>query len=86
MIMIIIIRGSDIMTLDQAKKGQRIIIGDIPDNGIKVQAIRLGIYEGANVKCSGKIPFGPVILSNRMQEIAVGRNLAKRISIRLGEQ
>lgn len=81
--MIIIIVGSDIMTLDQAKRGQKIIIGNIPDEGIKIQAIRLGIYEGAIVNCSGKIPFGPVIISNRMQEIAIGRNLARSISIKL---
>lgn len=71
------------MTLDQAKRGQKIIIGNIPDEAIKIQAIRLGIYEGARVNCSGKIPFGPVIVSNRMQEIAIGRNLAKIIFIKL---
>ncbi|MDF2673300.1 MAG: feoA2 [Clostridiales bacterium] len=72
------------MTLDQAKRGQKIVIRKIPDEGIKIQAIRLGIYEGATINCSGKIPFGPVIVSNRMQEIAIGRNLARSISIELG--
>lgn len=81
--MIIIIVGSDVMTLDQAKRGQKIIIGNIPDEGIKIQAIRLGIYEGASVNCSGKIPFGPIIISNRMQEIAIGRNLARSISVKI---
>lgn len=71
------------MTLDQVKRGQKIIIDNIPNNAIKIQAIRLGIYEGARVNCSGKIPFGPIILSNRMQEIAIGRNLARSISIKL---
>lgn len=71
------------MTLDQAKRGQKIIIDNIPNKEIKIQAIRLGIYEGAKVNCSGKIPFGPVILSNRMQEIAIGRNLARSISVKL---
>ncbi|MCX7695049.1 MAG: ferrous iron transport protein A [Caloramator sp.] len=69
------------MTLDMAKKGQKIFIKKINDEKIKVQAIRLGIYEGAKVDCSLKIPFGPVILSNRMQEIAVGRTLARKIEI-----
>lgn len=72
------------MTLDQAKRGQKIVIGKIPDEVIKIQAIRLGIYEGATINCSGKIPFGPVIVSNRMQEIAIGRNLARSITIELG--
>lgn len=69
------------MTLDKAKRGQTVIIKNINDDEIRVQAIRLGLYEGAQVNCSGKIPFGPVILSNRLQEIAVGRELAKRITI-----
>ncbi|CDF58251.1 FeoA family protein [Thermobrachium celere] len=69
------------MTLDMAKKGQKIYIKKINDDKIKVQAIRLGIYEGAKIDCALKIPFGPIILSNRMQEIAVGRTLAKKIEI-----
>lgn len=84
--MIIIMKGSEIMTLDQAKRGQQIVIENISDEVIKIQAIRLGIYEGAKVNCSAKIPFGPVILRNRMQEIAVGRNLARSISIKLDEK
>jgi Fe2+ transport system protein FeoA len=73
------------MTLDKAKRGQRVIIKNIPNNEIRVQAIRLGLYEGAKIDCSAKIPFGPIILSNRMQEIAIGRHLAKNITIELEE-
>jgi Fe2+ transport system protein FeoA len=71
------------MTLDKAKRGQRVIIKNILNDEIRVQAIRLGLYEGAKIECSGKIPFGPIILSNRLQEIAVGRNLAQNITIEL---
>jgi len=71
------------MTLDLASKGQQIEIINIPDANIRVQAIRLGIFEGSRLMCSEKIPAGPVILQNRMQEIAIGRNLAKKITIKL---
>lgn len=71
------------MTLDLANKGQKIEIVNIPDATIRVQAIRLGIFEGSRLMCSEKIPAGPVILQNRMQEIAIGRNLAKKITVRL---
>lgn len=71
------------MTLDQAEKGQRIEIVKIPDEKIRVQAIRLGIFEGSKLLCSEKLPGGPVILQNRMQEIAIGRNLAREIEIKL---
>jgi len=70
------------MTLDLVSKTQKIEILYIPDDAIRAQAIRLGIYEGAKVTCSEKVPGGPVILQNRMQEIAIGRNLAKKIRVR----
>lgn len=70
------------MTLDLAVRGQKIEVVKIPDANIRAQAIRLGIYEGARLVCSEKLPAGPIILQNRMQEIAIGRNLAKKISIK----
>jgi len=70
------------MTLDLVKKGEQLEILKIPDPHIRAQAIRLGIYEGAKLRCSEKLPAGPVILQNRMQEIAVGRNLAKKIHVK----
>lgn len=71
------------MTLDSVKKGQKIEIIHIPDDKIRIQAIRLGICEGAILICSEKIPAGPIILQNRLQEIAVGRKLAEQIEIKL---
>ncbi|MEG0641938.1 MAG: ferrous iron transport protein A [Clostridium sp.] len=71
------------MKLSEAKKGQNVLIKKINDSNIKIQAIRLGLYEGAKVNCSAKIPFGPVVLSSRMQEIAIGRNIADNIEIEL---
>ena len=70
------------MTLDLAVKGQKIEVVHIPDSSIRAQAIRLVIFEGARLVCYEKLPAGPVILQNRMQEIAIGRNLAKKITIK----
>lgn len=70
------------MTLDCVNKGQKVEIVHIPDDKIRVQAIRLGIFEGATLICSEKIPVGPIILQNRMQEIAIGRNLSKQIKVK----
>lgn len=70
------------MTLDKAVKGQRIEILTIPDAGIRAQAIRFGICEGAQLICAEKLPAGPIILQNRMQEIAIGRKLAETIQIK----
>lgn len=71
------------VTLDSVKKGQKIEIVYIPDDKIRIQAIRLGLCEGAILICSEKIPAGPIILQNRMQEIAIGRKLAEQIKIKL---
>lgn len=69
------------MTLDKAKKGSKVKIITINDNNIKPQAIRIGLYEGAIFTCSEKLPGGPVILQNRLQEIAIGRGLAQGIVV-----
>lgn len=70
------------MTLDKVARGQAMEIVSIPDKDIRDRAIRLGIYEGARVVCFEKLPNGPVVLLNRKQEIAIGRNLAKRIEVK----
>lgn len=70
------------MTLDSAVKGQKLEILNIPDKNIRAQAIRFGICEGAQLVCAEKLPAGPVILQNRMQEIAIGRRLAQSIQIK----
>lgn len=69
------------MTLDKAKRGEKIEIIHINDASVRAQAIRLGISEGSRLLCSEKLPAGPIILQNRMQEVAVGRLLARQISI-----
>ncbi|MEW9095843.1 MAG: ferrous iron transport protein A [Clostridiaceae bacterium] len=70
------------MTLDQVKKGNKIEIVNIPDDNIRVQAIRLGICEGAQLICAEKLPAGPIVLQNRMQEVAIGRRLAETIEVK----
>lgn len=69
------------MTLDKAKKGSKIKILNINNKDIKSQAIRIGLFEGAVFMCSEKLPGGPVILQNKLQEIAIGRGLASNIVI-----
>lgn len=70
------------MTLDQAKKGSEIMIVTIPDGACRSHLLRLGIAEGTKVTCHEKLPFGPVILKRKRQEIAVGRQLARTIIVR----
>lgn len=69
------------MTLDKIRPGERIKIVSIDDNKVREQALRMGIDEGEVFSCAGVIPAGPVVLSKHRQEIAVGRELARHISV-----
>lgn len=69
-------------TLDRILKGERIEIVSVDDAHARVQALRFGMAEGACVTCVTRIPAGPLVIKSGRQEIAVGRALAKRISVR----
>ncbi len=69
-------------TLDEAKRGDEMVVTGVDDAAARIHAIRFGMGEGACVRCVTKIPSGPIVLKSGRQEIAVGRELAKRISVR----
>jgi Fe2+ transport system protein FeoA len=54
----------------------------VGDDHARVTALRFGMAEGACVQCVARIPAGPIVLKSGRQEIAVGRELAKRITVR----
>ena len=68
-------------TLDRARTGDRLEIVEVGDDHARMQALRFGMGEGACVTCVTRIPAGPLVLRSGRQEIAVGRNLAKRIRV-----
>jgi Fe2+ transport system protein FeoA len=72
----------ELCSLDCIRKGEFIEIVSVDDKHARVQALRFGMAEGALVECVTKIPAGPLVLKSGRQEIAVGRALAKRISVR----
>ncbi|BAF60059.1 MAG: ferrous iron transport protein A [Pelotomaculum sp.] len=69
------------MTLDKVKKGQVVKITGIPNEMVRVQAIRFGISEGTVVVCREVVPAGPVVVARNKQEIAIGRSLARTILV-----
>lgn len=72
----------DICSLDCIRKGERIEIVAVDDKHARIQALRFGMAEGACVECVTRVPAGPLVIKSGRQEIAVGRALAKRISVR----
>ena len=71
------------MRLSEVKAGRSLRIISIPDDEIRVRAIRLGMFEGADAECIFKINKGPVMLNVGGQEIAVGNPLAEKIIVNL---
>lgn len=69
-------------TLDCARRGERFEVVSVDHPDARVQALRFGVCEGARVECVSKIPAGPLVIRSGRQEIALGRSLAKRISVR----
>jgi Fe2+ transport system protein FeoA len=72
----------DTCSLDCARKGEHFEIVAVDDEHARVQALRFGMAEGACVECITRIPAGPIVLKSGRQEIAVGRSLAERITVR----
>lgn len=69
------------MKMAEAKRGDKFKIMNIPDDMVRAKTMRFGISEGSVVYCVEKIPGGPIILKKNLQEIAIGRKLAKKITI-----
>ncbi|HEX2987223.1 MAG TPA: ferrous iron transport protein A [Chloroflexota bacterium] len=69
------------MTLDMVHRGDSIRILKIEDPQVRFQAIRFGIGEGTDVRCAEKLPAGPIVLRRGRQEIAIGRAIARTISV-----
>ena len=69
-------------TLADARAGERFVVTSVDDDHARVTALRFGMAEGACVACITRIPAGPIVLRAGRQEIAVGRDLARRIGVR----
>ncbi len=69
-------------TLADARAGQRFTVTSVDDERARITALRFGMAEGACIQCVARIPAGPIVLKSGRQEIAVGRDLAKRIQVR----
>ena len=71
------------MTLADAKDGDRLIVVATLDEEITLQTLRFGIDSGAEIEVEKNIRGGPVIVSRNHLEIAIGREIAKNIEVRL---
>ncbi|MBX9570935.1 MAG: ferrous iron transport protein A [Candidatus Obscuribacterales bacterium] len=71
------------MTLADAKDGAVLIVVETGDDEISLQALRFGIDCGAEIEVQKNIRGGPVIVARNQMEIAIGREIAKNIEVRI---
>lgn len=69
------------MSLNELRRGQSATIINVPDENLRIQLLRFGIINGTQVNCHCKLPFGPVVLKYGGQEIALGREIARQVTI-----
>ena len=72
------------MCLSDVKKGQRVRIVRIEEEPLRTQLIRFGLTEGSCVQCLERIPLGPCMVRHHRQELAIGREVARKIQVREG--
>lgn len=70
-----------LMTLEQAKVGDVLLITRITDPETATVAMRLGISEGELLHLASKVPGGPVVIRRGAVEIALGRELCRCIEV-----
>ncbi len=73
---------TEMFTLDRLRRGDSCEVVAIGDEMARITALRFGMAEGACISCVTRVPAGPVVVRSGMQEIAVGRNLARKIDVR----
>ena len=74
------------MCLTEVKRGQQVHITEISGEDLRTQLIRFGIAEGSRIQCLEKIPLGPFMVRHHRQELALGREVARKILVREDEK
>ena len=71
------------MNLEEAPKSEKLEIVSINNEKLLDDALRFGIESGEYVQIINKLPGGPIVIQKNQQQIAIGRELARTIEVRL---
>ena len=71
------------MNLEDAPKKSILEIVSINQEKLSEDAMRFGIECGECVKIINKLPGGPIVIQKNQQQIAIGRELAKAIEVKI---
>ena len=71
------------MNLEDAPKKSTLEIVSISQEKLSEDAMRFGIESGECVQIVSKVPGGPIVIQRNQQQIAIGRELAKAIMVKI---
>ena len=71
------------MNLESAPKNQALEVVSISEEKLLTDAMRFGIEIGECITIINKLPGGPIVIQKNQQQIAIGRELAKVIQIKV---
>ena len=71
------------MNLESAPKKSLLEVVSISNEKLLEDALRFGIESGECVQIINKLPGGPIVIQKNQQQIAVGRELAKAILVKI---
>ncbi|MBI3591133.1 MAG: ferrous iron transport protein A [Candidatus Melainabacteria bacterium] len=71
------------MNLENAPNKLLLQVVSISNEKLLEDALRFGIESGEEVKIVNKLPGGPIVIQKNEQQIAIGRELARAIEVRV---
>lgn len=74
--------GGMCMILTDCKRGDIVEIVEIRDHWAREQIIRFGLVAGVKISCQYRITGGPVVIKRGNQNIAIGHQVASKISVK----
>ncbi len=74
------------MNLEDAPNKSTLEIVSINEEKLSEAAMRFGIESGESVLIINKLPGGPIVIQKNQQQIAIGRELARAIEVKIKEK
>lgn len=71
------------MNLENAPNKSLLEIISISNAKLLEDALRFGIEAGNSIKVINKLPGGPIVIQKNQQQIAIGRELARAVEVRI---
>ena len=71
------------MNLEDAPNKAELEIISIKEGKLNEDALRFGIESGETIQVINKLPGGPIVIQKNQQQIAIGRELARAIEVKL---